>query len=74
MCTYKMEKKLKFCIDTRHFECTVYWFDIEYVIKHIKSINFNTNLTRQFTLMDVPTINKDHLVMNISERFYVLIN
>ena len=35
MCTYKMQKKFKFCIDTRHFECTAYWFDIKYVIKHI---------------------------------------
>ena len=24
----------------------------------------------QFTLMGVPTINKDHLVMNVSERFF----
>ena len=26
----------------------------------------------QFTLMGVPTINKDHLVMNISERYFAL--
>ena len=28
----------------------------------------------QFTLMSVSTINKDHLVMNISEHFFVLID
>ena len=33
MCTDKMQKKFKFCIDTRHFECTVYLFDMKYVIK-----------------------------------------
>ena len=35
MGTYKMQKKFKFCIDTRYFECTVYWFDIEHVMKHV---------------------------------------
>ena len=31
-------------------------------------------LILQFTLMGVPTIDKDHLVMNISEHIFVLIN
>ena len=28
----------------------------------------------QFNLMGVPTINKDHFVMNVSEHFIVLID
>ena len=34
------------------------------------STNFNINVShRQFDLMDVPTTDKDHLVMNVSKTF-----
>ena len=70
MCAYKMHKKFKFCIDTRHFECPVYWFDIEYVIKDINEHKLNIDVSHTaIHSMAVPTIDKDHLVMNISECF-----
>ena len=31
-------------------------------------------LLQQFTLMGVPTIDKDDLIMNVSKHFFVLIN
>ena len=56
-----MHKKFKFCIDTRHFECTIYWFGNKYVIKIEIDINPNINVSHvAIHLMGIPTIGKDY--------------
>ena len=74
MCTYRMYKMFKFCIDTTKLPAFCVYSLASLILNMSenkkKSINFNINVSHTAIHFNgYTTIDKDHLVMNGSKRF-----